>query len=283
MTYKDPPQGLLDFLTRESKEQIRTNQLLEKVLAALAPNPSNPSSSIPTQQLQTLKSQLESGQYIPYNVRTFDMTTAQTDYPVTLQGYNLVATSDGVLSGVTVKFNSANNDALPLQYFSGKSIPFTKLLLSWTAQPGKTLYLIIGNADTEFDLAQGDALAQVIGTYTRWGKLIVPGWVYADEVTAPIAGAALVTQTVTTGKTGYIYGAFISAEEGNEFLINWASGGIAKSKRLVFSSLGSFEFIDQVPVNEGLPADATTDVTISVVTAAGAGKIYQANLLYGEI
>jgi hypothetical protein len=283
MTYRDPPQGLLDYLSRKDELQVRTNQLLEKVLAALVPNPSNPSAAIPTQQLQSLKSQLESGQYIPYNVRTFDMTTAQTDYPVTLQGYNLVATSDGVLSGVTVKFNSSNNDALPLQYFSGKSIPFTKLLLSWTAQPGKTLYLIIGNADTEFDLAQGDALAQVIGTYTRWGKLIVPGWVYADEVTAPLAGAALVTQTVTAGKTGYIFGAFIEAQEANDIVISWTSGSTVYSRRLTFGSGGALEFVDPIAINDGLPADTSSDITITVVNAGGAGKIYQANLLYGEV
>ena len=283
MTYRDPPQGLLDYLSRKDELQIRTNQLLEKVLAALIPNPSNPSSAIPTQQLQKLKSQLESGQYVPYNVRTFDMTTAQNDYPVTLQGYNLVATSDGVLSGVTVKFNSANNDALPLQYFFGKSIPFTKLLLSWTAQPGKTLYLIVGSADTEFDLAQGDALAQIIGTYTRWGRLIVPSWVYAAEVVAPVAGAVLVTQAVTAGKSGYIYGVFMTLQEGNDLLLNWTSGGVANSKRFNFGSSGTIETADPIAMNDGLPADAGTNVTVTVITTAGAGKIYQANLLYGEV
>jgi hypothetical protein len=125
--------------------------------------------------------------------------------------------------------------------------------------------------------------ALLISQYTRWGRVITPYWIYAAEQTAPGAGATLVTQAVTAGKSGYIYGGFISAEEGNEFLINWTSGGVAKSKRVVFSSPGSFEFIDPVPINEGLPADAATNVTVTAVTAAGAGKIYQANLLYGEV
>ena len=43
------------------------------------------------------------------------------------------------------------------------------------------------------------------------------------------------------------------------------------------------EAIDQVPINEGLPADAATNVTITNVTAGGVGIVYQAKLLYGEI
>jgi len=151
MTYRDPPLGLLDYLSRKDELQIRTNKLLEQMITLLSASPGNAASSaIPTQQFQGLKNQLESGQYTPYNVRTFDMTIEQTDFPVILQGNNLMATSDGVLTGVTVKFNSASDDPLPLQYFIGKSIPFSRFYLSWTAQPGKTLYLIVGQGDTEF-------------------------------------------------------------------------------------------------------------------------------------
>ena len=119
--------------------------------------------------------------------------------------------------------------------------------------------------------------------YTRWGRVITPSWVHAAEVVAPLIGATLVTKAVTAGKSGYIYGFFISAGEANNFLLNWTSGGIARSKRLVFGAGGSMEAIDQVPINEGLPADAATNVTITNVTAGGVGIVYQANLLYGEI
>jgi len=119
--------------------------------------------------------------------------------------------------------------------------------------------------------------------YTRWGRLITPSWVHAAEVVAPLIGATLITKAVGVGKSGYIYGFFISAGEANNFLVNWTSGGVAKSKRIVFSGLGSIEAVDQVPLNEGLPADATTNVTITNVSAGGVGIVYQANLLYGEL
>ena len=229
---------------------------------------------------------LASGQTIPYRVLTIKMDNAGVNVPYNVIGGNFVAASDGSLAGITISLGNPQNDALPLLFFIGEQVSVTTIYLSWPAQAGKTLYIAIGMAGLAFGASPSISdtqLAQLTALYTRWGRQIVPGWIYADEVTAPIAGAVLVTQTVTAGKTGYIYGAFISAEEGNEFLINWTSGGLDKSKRLVFSSLGSFEFIDQVPINEGLPADATTDVTIAIVTAAGAGKIYQANLLYGEL
>jgi hypothetical protein len=119
--------------------------------------------------------------------------------------------------------------------------------------------------------------------YARWGKAITPSWVHAVESVAPGAGTALVTKAVGAGKTGYIYGFFISSGEANNFLINWTSGGVAKSKRIVFSALGSVEAIDTVTLNEGLPADAGTNITITNVTIGGAGIVYQANLLYGEL
>lgn len=229
---------------------------------------------------------LAAGQNIPYRVLKIPLTNAGVNVPYNVIGGNFVAASDGSLAGITISLGNPQNDALPLLFFIGEQVPVTTIYLSWPAQAGKTLYIAIGMAGLAFGASPAISdtqLAQLTALYARWGRQIVPAWIYAAEQTAPIAGAVLVTQTVAAGKTGYIYGAFISAEEGNEFLINWTSGGVAKSKRLVFSSLGSFEFIDQVPINEGLPADAATNVTITVVTAAGAGKIYQANLLYGEL
>jgi hypothetical protein len=117
----------------------------------------------------------------------------------------------------------------------------------------------------------------------RWGREVSPEWVHADELTAPGAGTALVTKAVTAGKTGYIYGFFISAQGANDFLLNWTSGGAARSKRIVFGGGGSTECVDPIALNEGLGADAGTNVIITNVNAATAGMIYQANLLYGEV
>ena len=117
----------------------------------------------------------------------------------------------------------------------------------------------------------------------RWGRSLEPSWVHAAEVTAPGAGTALVTKAVTAGKTGYIYGFLISAQEANDFTLNWVASGAAKSKRITFGSMGTSECVDPTPLNGELGADAGTNVTITNVNAAAGGKVYQCDLLYGEI
>lgn len=117
----------------------------------------------------------------------------------------------------------------------------------------------------------------------RWGRDVSPAWSHAAEVVAPAAGTALVTQAVTAGKSGYLYGFFISCQEANNFLLNWTSGGVAYSKRIVFGGAGVIQAVEMVSLNEGLPADGGTNITITNVTIAGAGMIYQANLLFAEV
>jgi hypothetical protein len=122
----------------------------------------------------------------------------------------------------------------------------------------------------------------VVVAIADWGHDISPAWVHAAEVAAPVAGTLLVTQTVGAGVSGYIYGFFISCSEANHFLLNWVSGGVAYSKRIIFGGAGTTEVVDLIPINEGLPADTGTDITITNVNVAGVGTVYQANLLYGE-
>jgi len=117
----------------------------------------------------------------------------------------------------------------------------------------------------------------------RWGRDVTPTWIYAAEVAGPAAGTALVTQGVGAGHAGYIYGFFISVGEGNDFLLNWTSGGLAYSKRLVFGAGGTVESVDQIPLNEGLAADGGTNITITNVNVGGGAIVYQANLLYAEV
>ena len=105
-------------------------------------------------------------------------------------------------------------------------------------------------------------------------------WAHAAEVVAPLAGAALVSQAVGAGEVGYIYGFFIAAQEANDFLINWTSGAAGYTKRIIFGGMGTTECVDPIALNDGLPADAATNMTITVVNVGGAGMIYQACLLY---
>jgi len=132
-------------------------------------------------------------------------------------------------------------------------------------------------------LAQLDVTLSILAKLKRWGKNIEPEWVHAGEVTAPAADTALVSKTVSAGKVGYIYGFFISAGEANDFKINWTSGGAAKSIRVPFSGKGVLQYADFIALNEGLGADAETNITITNVDAGGSGVIYQARLLYAEM
>jgi hypothetical protein len=107
-------------------------------------------------------------------------------------------------------------------------------------------------------------------------------WVHGDQKVAPIAGTVLVSKTVPSGVAGFIYGIFISCEEGNEFMVRWRVGGALKQVLIIFGSKGTIESVDDIALNNGLPADETTAIEILNVSAGGVGKVYQAGLLYGQ-
>ena len=149
--------------------------------------------------------------------------------------------------------------------------------INFAALPGG---IVVNAGDLYSILATNDPSGAKL---IRWGRDVTPAWVHAVEVVAPLVGAVLVTQAVGAGVSGYIYGFFISVGEGNDFLLNWVSATVAYSKRLVFGAGGTVETIDQVPLNEGYPADAGSAVTIINVNAGAGGIIYQACLLYAEV
>ena len=129
-----------------------------------------------------------------------------------------------------------------------------------------------------------DQFGPPAGSFTRWGIDVEPNWIHAAEIVAPGAGVALVTSgAIPVGSVGYILGFFISCQEANNFLLNWTSGGLALTKRIVFGGQGTLEAVEPIALNKGLPADPGTVITITNVNAGGAGMIYQANLLVGEV
>lgn len=117
----------------------------------------------------------------------------------------------------------------------------------------------------------------------RWGRDVVPLWTTAAPVVAPLAGAALVTRAVPALQVGYIYGFLLNASEANTFILNWTSGGIAYTRRLFFGGGGFSEDVVPTAFNEGLPADAGTNITVTVLGAGAPASVYQANLLIGEV
>jgi hypothetical protein len=132
-----------------------------------------------------------------------------------------------------------------------------------------------------------DFYAVGIDRYARimtnlYGKDVVLSWVHGSEITAPAANTALVSKTVSTGAKGYIYGFFVSVPEPNDIKINFTYNNTNYSIRIPFSAKGAIHFADIIPINEGMPADGGSTITITNVNAGSVGLIYQARLLYAE-
>jgi hypothetical protein len=128
-----------------------------------------------------------------------------------------------------------------------------------------------------------DVSLSALAALKRWGRNVAPSWVLGAELTAPAAGTNLVSKAVSSGKSGYVYGLVISAGEANDFKLNWNSEASAKSLRFVLVSKGSIALISPVALNEGLPADGGSSITITNVNAGASGIVYQAMLLYAEV
>lgn len=133
-------------------------------------------------QAIALKQGLENGSIVPYQVLTIPLDTAGVDQPFYLNlGGNLVAASDGTMAGITVKFGKTSNDAVPLLWFYGAQIPLSTIYVSWPAQAGKTLYIVIGS----FSLAQfatniDSQTAKLAGLPTVMGS-VTKNWQAAEQ------------------------------------------------------------------------------------------------------
>jgi hypothetical protein len=116
----------------------------------------------------------------------------------------------------------------------------------------------------------------------RYGRTLSSlTWVYGSVASAPAAGTALASYSVPSGKQGYIYGYFISASEANQFEIRWTSSATARAIRIIFIAGGTVHAASLLALNEGLPADPGTAISIVNINAGAAGSVYQAGLLVG--
>jgi len=177
----------------------------------------------------------------------------------------------GALDSVgTDKIRTSVVDALP-------ESPFIISKVAGTALTGR-------DWSSDFAKLQNlDIALSTLAKLQRWGRNVEPTWIHGDEITAPAENTKLVSVTVGSGKKGYIYGFFIMAGEANDFKITWTSGGETKSIRIPFSSGGALHYVDIVPLNEGLPADSETEISITNVNAGSSGVVYQARLLIAEV
>jgi len=135
-----PGQGLLDYMTRIDELLVANLKLLKNL--ELVSNIYIP--PIKRLSLADMKRQLESGQYMPYEVLEFDMSSARTDEKVIVEGDHLTAQTDGTLDGVKIRFNMESASQVPIKYFNPWKQQFFRFYLTHTAQAGKTLYLAIG-------------------------------------------------------------------------------------------------------------------------------------------
>jgi hypothetical protein len=94
----------------------------------------------------------------------------------------------------------------------------------------------------------------------------------------------LVSRVVGAGVQGFIYGFFISDNDvANSFRLNWTSSAVARTRFIDFASRGTIAVDFPTAFNEGLPADAGSTISITVVNAGTALTIYQAAILEAEI
>jgi len=223
-----------------------------------------------------------------YDILTIDLATARTNVEVEIAGDTISVIS--ITGELDVRLNEKDEPLIELDKVTRtviKPAKFIKLFFTNTAQPGKSATLYIGREASfivdpktvgEVGLVDSAGLRII-----RWARDVEPEWVHGTEVTAPAAGTSLVSKTVGTGKSGYVYGFLISAGEANDFKLNWTSGGTAYSMRITFGNAGTTQNVSRAALNEGLPADAGTSVTITNVNAGSAGIVYQARLLYTEV
>lgn len=110
----------------------------------------------------------------------------------------------------------------------------------------------------------------------RWGIDAEPKWIDGGEIAEPPSGRELVSVTVPEGRSGYVFGFFMSATEANDFKLNWVEDGVLKSIRIILPSRGSVHYADFIYLCR---ADGNTSISITNVNDGTAGSLYQARLL----
>ncbi|MEM3662374.1 MAG: hypothetical protein QXI68_02195 [Sulfolobales archaeon] len=115
----------------------------------------------------------------------------------------------------------------------------------------------------------------------RWGHLTSPTWIIGSDVSNPPANTTLVSFNVPQNKKAYIYGLYIATPEGNDFYLSWVNNNSEKRYYILFGAKGTLYFADLIPLNEGLPADPNTTITIKNVNAGT--NIYRAGVMIGLV
>jgi len=245
-----PKQGLFDYMTRID-ELLVANMALIKNLGALVKVQVGPTGP----DLVALRQQAESGQYVPYAIKSFAMDNARANEVVVVEGDYLHAWTDGSYAGIGIRYNNLNND---LVYFDRRNpiygFRFWKLYLTHTAQAGKALDLMIGREAAAYAesysvtsilenkvSALQDSTATALGigaTYTgaafsceAYGKIIgvcyadVAGTLYVDQRSNGVNWDSRETLAYAAGD---LMG-FVVEVMGTEARVVFTNGGVAQT------------------------------------------------------
>lgn len=135
-----PPQKLFDHLTRIDELMIVNTEAMRTLAKAMGKP-----GALALPSMVEMRKRIESGQWVPYNIKTFKLDTARDNEKVPIQGDFVHAWTDGSLEGVGVRLGKEDND---LVYFKRRNpvsgFPFWNLYLTHGTQAGKTLDLMIG-------------------------------------------------------------------------------------------------------------------------------------------
>lgn len=111
----------------------------------------------------------------------------------------------------------------------------------------------------------------------------VSRWIDGAIKVAPRAGTSLVERRVRKYKRGVLYGFYVSAQEPNDFVIRWTSGGRRVERLIVHSGPGTTHYESYAAYNAGSLADSDTTIEIVVLKDGSEGVRYQAGILYSEV
>jgi hypothetical protein len=120
----------------------------------------------------------------------------------------------------------------------------------------------------------------------RWGYPVEPVWAYSPVSTGPLAaGTVLLSQPVSSGYNGYIWGYFLSQDDpnGNIFMIKWVSGTNVYQQMVVMNGPGTINFISVKAINDGIPASPNTTMVVQILNAASTNTLYMAGILWGQV
>jgi len=110
----------------------------------------------------------------------------------------------------------------------------------------------------------GGRVTQSSAATNRFGRDLDPEWTYGPTYRGTISASwtppawsftSLISVPVSTDKSSYVYGYYITTEEPNVFWVCWWRQGTLYYNSVEVPMGGTIIFEDSIPVNNGFPAN----------------------------